>query len=945
MRCTCLALYRWRELLGPVAPRHPLTHAVLNALAQRPALPAHWSGAVFEVELGLAYMAAGKNNEAMKSLTAGIVAGGFDHQVTCYALLGLGQLSMMSGNVAAAKGFFLEASASACNFNDLTVVEEALRYGYSAHMVGNQLQMYEPLAAATTWAAAQGMINLQTSMLALSADNFCAIERPNEALGLLGTATVACSGTNILIGRLGAKLNFLKALASYELAEGVAGNVSLAAAMTFQAGGSLWLFHITTVDTLWQANTLTDRSAMDLFELVLRDPTPADWATDPMESLTVLVAPHLHAYEHWFELAMNRKEHERALEISDLRGVTGSCRRSTWAAGCSICSWLLEGPEAVLDQEAREQRVALEAKYTGYVQRSRRAKQLQMELRQAPLTPADEEAGKEQEAKLQELAQLSAEQEVILREIALRREPCQLLFPPIRSTKAVQEALPKGHGLLSFFSTSRHAYAFLMTNDKYGYWPIKSSPKTFVRKVQWMLQKWGNFEQNKEMKLDELADDAWKTLAKDVLDSLTTDSKAELGGDMFQELAIVPDGLLWYVPFEALQVPDGEGTTSLISKVRIRYAPTVGLAVGDPRRRRQGLNTAVALGRLFPRDEDEVSLDAYDDLSRVVPGAMAISEKLPAPSSIFGCLFDRLVVYGEIAPGNGNPYGWSPLNFNHGKQPDSALAQWLMLPWGGPDEIVLPGFRTSAEHAAKGLSPEQAANEIFLTLCGMMSTGAHTVLISRWRPGGQSSYDLVREFVQELPEMTAADAWQRSVELVSCMPVDPLMEPRIKASGQYDPPRAENPFFWAGFLLADTGSLPRGSEPEEPIEALPLVIPPIGAAAVQKPPVGEMKPGAANQENKPAAAADDPVGGGLGLRRQPGRANPRRKGAGAMPGLPSANGSATAGQPPAGIEPGGPVLDGEFGPGAKRKRNPARSERKQPAPRGKRLKERLKVEK
>ena len=405
VRCTCLALYRWRELLGPIAPRHPLTHAVLNALVRRPAFPGHWSGAFVEVELGLAYMAAGKNDEAMKSLTAGVVAIGFDHQVTCYALLGLGQLSMMSGNVAAAKGFFLEASVSACNFNDLTVVEEALRYGFSAHMVGNHLQMYEPLAAATTWAAAQGMIHLQTSLLALSADNFCAIERPNEAMGLLGTATVACSGTNILIGRLGAKLNFLKALASYEMAEGLAGNVSLAAAMTFQAGGSLWLFHIATVDTLWQTNILTDRTAMDLFELVLRDPTPADWATDPMESLTVLVAPHSQVYEHWFELAMNRKEHERALEISDL------ARRhrfmSTLDLGGRLLNlrWLLEGPEAMLDQEARQQRVALEARYTGYVQRSRRSKQLQMELRQAPLAPIDDEAAKEQKAKLAELAQ------------------------------------------------------------------------------------------------------------------------------------------------------------------------------------------------------------------------------------------------------------------------------------------------------------------------------------------------------------------------------------------------------------------------------------------------------------------------------------------------------------------------------------------------------------
>ena len=95
----------------------------------------------------MAYAAAGKNNEAVKALQAGVVAAGtFDHQLTCYALMELGRLSLMAGNVDAAKGFFLEASASACTFGDMTVVEEALRYGFLRDMLTNQPQMYEPLA-------------------------------------------------------------------------------------------------------------------------------------------------------------------------------------------------------------------------------------------------------------------------------------------------------------------------------------------------------------------------------------------------------------------------------------------------------------------------------------------------------------------------------------------------------------------------------------------------------------------------------------------------------------------------------------------------------------------------------------------------------------------------------------------------------------------------------
>ena len=54
-----------------------------------------------------------------------------------------------------------------------------------------------------------------------------------------------------------------------------------------------------------------------------------------------------------------------------------------------------------------------------------------------------------------------------------------------------------------------------------------------------------------------------------------------------------------------------------------------------------------------------------------------------------------------------------------------------------------------------------------------MAAGAETMLLTRWRVGGQSTLDLVREFVQELPHNAAADAWKRSVELGMEMPIDP----------------------------------------------------------------------------------------------------------------------------------------------------------------------------
>jgi CHAT domain-containing protein len=106
----------------------------------------------------------------------------------------------------------------------------------------------------------------------------------------------------------------------------------------------------------------------------------------------------------------------------------------------------------------------------------------------------------------------------------------------------------------------------------------------------------------------------------------------------------------------------------------------------------------------------------------------------------------------------------------------------------------------------------QAGNEMFLTVCGLMSTGARTILLSRWRVGGESSYELTRQFIQELPFAAAADAWQRSVQLIMESPVDFDHEPRVRKTPSGEAITAHHPFFWAGYMLVDTGWSPLKNE-------------------------------------------------------------------------------------------------------------------------------------
>ena len=418
---------------------------------------------------------------------------------------------------------------------------------------------------------------------------------------------------------------------------------------------------------------------------------------------------------------------------------------------------------------------------------------------------------------LEDLAKLSAEQEKILREIALRREPSSYVFPPVWEPERIEQKLPERTGILLFHSTERSARVFLLAGSGYGSWKIES-PQALRKKTVELLRAVGNHGPAADLNQKDLADDKWKTIAKDIWEQLTKGSKVDIAAK-FDELVIVPDGFLWHLPFEMLQIPDGNQTRSLVSKVRLRYVPTVSLAVSDRLGRKQLPNSAVVLGKMIPRDDEELSNQIYQRLKKTMPGTQALQQPLPTNSPLYASLFDRLVVLDEIDTRSSNAFNWSVLPMDKSRSLGS-LSRWIPLPWRSPDQIILPGFHTAAETSLRGKTAGNDGDEVFLAMCGLMSTGARTVLISRWRTGGASAGNLMHEFTQELTHTTASEAWQRSIELSLDSVLDPTREPRIddkiKIEGQL---RANHPLFWAGYMLVDTGSPAKISE-KEPVDAI-----------------------------------------------------------------------------------------------------------------------------
>jgi tetratricopeptide (TPR) repeat protein len=838
VRCTCLAMYRRKQILGPLADYDTLTGDVLDAANGRKGKIGHWSEAWLDVQQGMAYAAAGKAGQAAAALKQSLqmMQGMYDHQLTGLALVQLGQLSMQAGDFKAAGNYFEEATYTAYDFGDATVLEEAFRNLFLAHlMAGDSGTLDVALSKAAGWAHNK-LRELEASVLLTAAESLALRGQTPQAVTMLNDASSAIGRHVMGSCEIGSRLNYLTAMTQYQRGESgnidaqhnaiTAGDTSLTAAMVWQKVGAKRLFQIGLADKLCLANPngrFSPRVADLLYSELLRDPTPSDWSLRPLESLAVLTTPHLLPFDHWFEIIVKSSAldtaAEPALKVADLT------RRhrflSTLPQGGRLLSlqWVLEAPEDALDKQARLQRGELLARFPKYAEAASRARQLRAEIAQAGVNPDKKDVQRGVGNKFNELATITSTQEVMLHEIGVRREAADMVFPPTRSVKEIQKMLPPESLVLAFFNSSHSAYGWVVSVDRIQMWKLDRID-TLEKRTAALLKALGNYDANHDLQDAQLTDVAWKQSARDVVELLLKSAKTQYDST-FKEIVIVPEGTLWYLPFEMLPIGDMKNGTPLISRLRVRYAPTVGLSVPLFQGRKPLAEMGVMLGKLSPGDTPDIAEESLKQLRNAAPSAVGFQIPLPATATQLASVLDGLVVLDDIpAAPPANPYDWTPVPADKNKA-TSSLAAWLGLPWKSTDQVLLPGFHSAAENSLKAIGPG-AGNDLFLATTGLMASGARTVLISRWRVGGQSAIDLLREFVQELPFVPADEAWQRAVQLVSQSPLDSLREPRVKRKPDAPPINADHPFFWSGYMLVDSGVTPEKNEPPKPKPILKL---------------------------------------------------------------------------------------------------------------------------
>ena len=797
MRCIALAIYRRGQIKGSTNIIDPFTNNLISGLSRLPdetPILGKWNLLV----KGLADMSVGKNQKAVSKIRAGLqFRGGMDHDLTPLGLLALAQIAAQEGEDNVAIQLALEASHSGGVFGQLDVVEEALTLATKLHLASNKTIPVQ-LAPAVAWAANNRARKMQTAMLINLAD--CQIEAGEIELASATLNQTRRSMARTDLGRSveAAKIRYINALLAFMDFED--GSANLSKALQQYAPHSLWRYQLGLTNNALAAGGITQRQAELVYEQLLVDLDENDWKYSPIDAMTYLTTPHVGTMEQWFEILLARKNHEKAIEIGE------RVRRHRFYGSLPMSGrlfslrWLATAPEELLSKNAKLQRNSIDTLYPKLRPSVNRVREIQRQIRAIPLKPDDDSPNaKRQRDLFVEQHKHTRYQESVFAALALRRQPADFVFPAAVDYSRMSKALGERQVVVSSLQTESGYHQYVMTQQTRRYLGVVRE-RDMRRSVANLYKVLGITDANNAVDATVLLGNEWQEKAAE-LKTLIFNKYDDDQWKSYDELVVVPDGVLWYVPFEILQTGGQADFTNLHEAVRIRYLPLISFTSGSPLKNDPRTRLAVVAGKVHNKGEPELTDAAFEELSDAVTNATKFTRQLRIPSNLFGSVIDTLLVWSDIKfDARAGAYSIEPFQLDQGRK-GSTLAAWLTAPWRSPKTIVMPGFSSGS---AAGLKSRSNGDEMFLLSCGFLATGARSVLLSRWRAGGQSSLDLSRDFVVRSQSQAPVDALYDAYQTIRESDVDLDKEIRVKPPRKkVDEFKAKHPFFWAANLLID----------------------------------------------------------------------------------------------------------------------------------------------
>lgn len=836
MRALVMSLYRRTEILGGLARDSTAFREVLAALQRRPAPPNHHSQAWVDVALGTALWSQGKPQQAAPLLERGLLVGpGLDHGLTGWGLVVLGRIALDAGNPAGAARLFDEAACAAAEARDARALEEAFRWAFAAHMAAGAETVPASIAAATDWA--RGDLPVVRARLLAAQAEVLAGSNPQAAAARLKAIDQRFLAGDAGRGAVGALVAYAAGLVALAGGDAAAGSADLerAVAIGRQRSPRLHQTALVVDRIVGGGDGLSDRQAEELLAQLLSDPAPRDFTIDPLAALVVVTTPRQPAFDAWLAVA-GRRGADSFLAASD------AAARARWSVlqpfgGRRLAiDRLLDADPARLDAAAAARRAALLARHPDLVRLLDDTRAIRARLSAALAEAAGRPAGADPapprgvaDAALpgddddwRAFRAASERRRTRVDQIAAGRDPTVFDFPPPARADLRQRLRPR-EMILSFHWTRTGLFGALESRDRVALWQV-AQPAAVQREIGDLLRGIGLFGNAAPVSTTHLAAEEWRTPATNLERLLFEASRIALGAGI-DDLVIVPDGPLWYLPFELLPVgsDDADAPRPLREVCRIRTCPTRGLALSDTAAAATPGPIGIHIGKRWRGDRPGDGVRVASRLERCVARAVAFPGGVTAETSaLAAALCETFVVFDELPIDS--PVGARPLLAGG---PDRAAAtvsftDWLGAPAKRPGCLILADVETAAVGAT---AAGRGGEELFEATTDLLAAGARRGLVSRWRMAGATSIDLIGEFLLALDESSPAGSdhpaapgaasWRRAVDIVSREVPDGTAEPRIRQDAEHPLVDSSAPLLWAGYLLVEPGEPhPPGAAPQ-----------------------------------------------------------------------------------------------------------------------------------
>jgi CHAT domain-containing protein len=804
MRCVALCLHRRRVIKGPIAKYDPLSTALVRGFNSGPVGDGSVLGSYNGVCLGIAYATIEDWKRAGTTLNRSLsLNGGLDHPLTPVGLLEAAYIGLAIDNDRVAAELSLESSYSAAVFDQYDIVAEALSLGTMVHLKTAK-SPYPPLQNVAGWAKVNNADQLQATAIIRLAECYSESGNITASENTLARTNSVINRRNSLANcTINARLKYVTALNQFLSADFAAGQKSLSAALAHFSSGSLWIYRLKLASNLAASGNASARQLDQLYGALLRDPTDADWKIDPFETIAYLASPHVKLMEQWFEIVVARRNFKKAFEIAELARRHRFFATLPMGGRLMAFRWVIHAPKSALNENALAQRANFLNRNSAYRKSIERTNEIQELLKQIPLDsePKSDDANEQAEL-LDELNKISTAQENVLASNALRREPSELVFPPSFTETQIRDALRPDQLALVTFATASGYHFFIVDQSSVQYTGF-SKARDLQRTVAKWLKQLGATGVTVDQKL--ISDTQWKTTGKEISDFLFAKIVAEQW-DATKELIVVPDGALWYLPFEALMMGEDDDQSLLSEMVNIRYSPTVSLAFGGQRPITPADNLVTIASRLSPKTEIELTNSQYDQWIDPLPESIKF-ESFRQSSNLLGNQIDQLLDWSYIKATRGRALATVPISIEKSNADDGSLNAWMTLPWGAPQHLILPGYQ-SPGITLKGRPP---GIDMFLTTTGLMAAGSRSILISRWNTAGKTAFQLTGNYASSHQTDGIGKAIAESRKLVRETDLDFANEPRYRSKGDEPAIKTEHPFFWASHMLL---AIPDETEPK-----------------------------------------------------------------------------------------------------------------------------------